>query len=50
MPKIIRISDEMYEALKQIQETLKRKQGTKISLKGIAEMAIYRYWKEVTKE
>jgi len=50
LPYVLNVSDETYLRLEQLQQVLLHQLGTKIPLKGIAEMAIYRYWKEVKKE
>jgi len=50
MSKVVKISAEQHKRLLEIQEILKRKRGARISLRAIVDMAIYRYWKEVTKE
>jgi len=50
LPFVLNVSDETYLRLEQLQQALLHQLGTKLPLRTIAEMAIYRYWKEVKKE
>jgi len=48
--KVIKISEEAYEALKEIQQALHALRGSKIPLTQVANEAIIHYWKEVRKK
>jgi len=50
MTKTVRISNEAYQALEQLQRILFHKRGYKPKKIEIVSEAIYRYWKEVVKE
>jgi len=50
MSKAVRVSEEAYKALEELQQLFFHKRGYKPRKSDIASEAIYRYWKEVKKE
>jgi len=50
MDKTVKVSEESYKRLKEIQKLFHDLHGTKLSLRAIVDWVIHQYWKEVKKE
>jgi len=48
--KVVKISEEAYEALKQLQQIFHNKVGTKLTMKQVAEKCIIDRWREESKK